>query len=136
MFAFMTTYGQDIPEGYKKINEFLVPVDLLDPAYPVMKTTDNPVRDAQDFQAELRTYAKHTGKLPEYVYTGDVIKDQANYEESIRMFLEKHPYFPQPGLTIDPQKDADVFECLWKGYFKYFPKRAQRVIVIEKGGVK
>jgi hypothetical protein len=135
LFA-LAGFGQDNYDNYKKVNQFMVPNDLLDPAYPVLTNTGDPVRDAKVFEENLRMYTKLLGKLPQYVYTGDVVKDQANYDQSIQKFLEQHPYFPQPILTTDPQRDVDVFEALWKGYMKYFPDKAKRIIVNGEGGVK
>jgi len=140
-FLFLTalmSVGQNQSQGdAKKINQFIVPVDLLDPAYPVLKNTGDAVRDAQNLSNEVRVYTKYLEKLPQYEYTGDVAKDQATYEESIRLFLEEHPYFPQPIVTNNEQRDAEVFECLWKGYFKFYPEQAKRIVnVDERGGVK
>jgi len=136
LLLFLPGFSQEVQEGYKKINQFIVPVDLLDPAYPVMKSTGDEVRDAASFEEALRAYTKKLGRLPQYVYTGDVVKDQENYEKSIFMFLTEHPYFPQPLLSYDAQRDADVFEALWKGYFKYYPEQAKRIVMKEEGGVK
>lgn len=129
-------FSQEVQEGYKKINQFIVPVDLLDPAYPIMISTGDEERDAASFEEALRAYTKKLGILPQYKYTGDVAKDQANYEKSIFIFLTEHPYFPQPLLSYDAQRDADVFEALWKGYFRYFPELAKRIVTKEEGGVR
>jgi hypothetical protein len=135
-FIFSSTIAQEKKENYKRIYQFLVPVELLDPEYPVMQKTSDKEKDLAVFENELHIYTKSLGKFPEYVYTGDVIKDQANYEDAILLFLLEHPYFPQPLLGYDSHKDINNFEMLYKGYFKYFPENAKRIIIIEKGGTK
>lgn len=134
--ATFSSRGQDIPYGYQEVNGFLVPTELLDPEYPVMNQTDDSLRDVKVFTTELREYTKRLGRLPAYNYTGNLEKDQARYEESTMLFLEKHPYFPQPLDTYNEGKNDDVFECLWKGYFRYFPEKAKRIIILQEGGVK
>lgn len=134
--ATFNSRGQDIPYGYQKVNGFLVPTELLDPEYPIKQYTGDSNYDEKVFTIELREYTKRLGRLPAYVYTGNLEKDQASYEESIMLFLEKHPYFPQPLDTYNEGRNDDVFECLWKGYFRYFPEKAKRIIILEEGGVK
>jgi len=137
LIASLNIFGQTLqPSNTKKIDGFIVPVDLLDPAYPIIKCTGDAARDSKVFDDELRNYTKKLGILPQYKYTSDVIKDQETYEKSILVFLTEHPYFPQPLLSYDPQRDKDVFEALWKGYFKFFPDNAKRIITKEEGGVK
>lgn len=136
LFVFASGIAQEKKEGYKRIYQFMVPVELLDPEYPVMQKTGDKEKYLAIFENELRIYTKSLGKFPEYVYTGDVIKDQANYEDAILLFLLEHPYFPQPFLGYDSHKDINNFEMLYKGYFKYFPENAKRIIIIEEGGVK
>jgi len=100
---FLPGFSQEVQEGYKKINQFIVPVDLLDPAYPVMKSTGDEVRDAETFRIELRIYTKTIGKFPKYISTGDQAKDEAAYDEACKLYLAQHPYFPQPINTNNPR---------------------------------
>lgn len=131
--AISNSKAQDVPNGYLQVNQFLVPVDLLDTAYPVLEKTGSVEKDSVLFVAALSTYTKQLGRLPNYICTGDVEKDQTRYNNSIWQFLEEHPYFPQPIYSYNKQRDADVFECLWKGYFKQFPEKAKRIIILQEG---
>jgi len=133
---FLPGFSQEVQEGYKKINQFIVPVDLLDPAYPVMKSTGDEVRDAETFRIELRIYTKTIGKFPKYISTGDQAKDEAAYDEACKLYLAQHPYFPQPINTNNPRGDEQNFDRWYKAYIKFYPAQAKRVIISEEGGVK
>lgn len=134
--AMFNSKAQEIPKGYVQVNQFLVPTDLLDPTYPVLEKSSSPEKDSALFVVALSTYTKELGRLPQYNCTGNVEKDQVRYFESIWQFLEQHPYFPQPIYSYNKQRDEDVFECLWKGYFRQFPEKAKLIIVLPEGGVK
>lgn len=136
LLLFLPGFSQEVQEGYKKINQFIVPVDLLDPAYPVMKSTGDKAMDAESLRLELRIYSKTIGRFPSYINTGDEAKDEAAYDEACKQFLAQHPYFPQPVDSNNPRSDKQNFDRWYKAYLKFYPEKAKRVVVIEEGGVK
>jgi len=133
----LNVFGQNNPtQDTKTINGFIVPADLLDPAYPVMKSTGDVTRDSENFRIELRIYSKNIGRFPIYKNTGDQAKDEAAYNEACKAFFAEHPFFPQPIDTNNPRLDEQNFDRWYKAYIKFYPAQAKRVIISEEGGVK
>lgn len=137
LFLSLNVFGQNnSTQDTKTINGFIVPVDLLDPAYPIMKNTGDPVKDAEDFRLALRIYSKNLDRFPVYKNSGDEAKDEAAYDEACKTFFARHPYFPQPINTNNPRLDEQNFDRWYKAYLKFYPEKAKSIIVIEEGGVK
>ena len=118
----------------QNIEGFIVPVEFLDPSYPVLKNTGNNDVDLKLFQTQLRIYSKETGKFPNYISTGDPEKDYIDFVEEKNNFLLRHPYFPQMLFTGNNKLDLLNFELWYKAWFEFYPEKAKQVTGYHKKG--
>lgn len=113
---------------YRKVFDVWVPLEFLDSIYPCFNGDLSSEKQKQEYQIQIRAYIKERGYFPSIAVGGDYFQNLSLYQEDVSAFFNMNPYYPQPVYTLNPQRDAEMYERWKEEWIKAFPDKAAMLL--------